>query len=220
MANRSLSLDDGLYRYLQGVGVREPDVLARLREATEREEGAEMRSAPEQGQFMAWMLRLMHASRVIEIGTYTGYASLWMALALPEDGWLVTCEVEQRWAFIARRFWEHAGVAGRIELHLRPAMETLEMLMRSGERESYDFVFIDADKERYAEYYEASLQLLRKGGVIAVDNTLWGGAVADPKRHDASTEAIRSFNRFVHDDDRVDLAMLPVADGLTLLMKR
>ncbi|RMG90777.1 MAG: methyltransferase [Zetaproteobacteria bacterium] len=220
MANKSLSLDDGLYRYLQNLGVREPDVLVRLREATALEEGAEMRSAPEQGQFMAWMLKLMNARRVIEIGTYTGYASLWMAMALPDDGWLITCEVEQRWAFMARRFWEQAGVAGRIELHLRPAMETLEMLLSSGEKESYDFVFIDADKERYTDYYEASLLLLRKGGVIAVDNTLWGGAVADAERHDVATEAIRSFNRFVHDDERVDLAMLPVADGLTLLMKR
>ena len=219
MANQTLDLSDELYRYLLSVGVREPDVLMELREATEAEEMSMMRSAPEQGQFMALLLKLMGASHVLEIGTFTGYATLWMALALPRDGKLVTCDVSERWTFIAHRFWEQAGVQGRIHLHLRPAIETLDELLELGGAASFDFAFIDADKENYGTYFEACLQLVRPGGMIAVDNTLWGGRVVDDANREASTEAIRAFNRKLIDDPRFDLCMLPVADGLSLVLK-
>lgn len=219
MAKQTLDLSDELYRYLLSVGVREPDVLMQLREATEAEEMSMMRSAPEQGQLMALLLKLMDASHVLEIGTFTGYATLWMALALPRDGRLVTCDISERWTFIAHRFWEQAGVQDRIHLHLRPALETLDELLELGGAASFDFAFIDADKENYAAYFEACLQLVRPGGLIAVDNTLWGGRVVDDTRHDVSTGAIREFNRKLIDDPRFDLCMLPVADGLTLVLK-
>jgi len=219
MAKQTLDLSDDLYRYLLNIGVREPAVLMELREATEQEEMSVMRSAPEQGQFMAMLLRLMGASRVLEIGTYTGYASLWMALAMPRDGSLVTCDVSARWTFLAHRFWEAAGVQDRIHLHLRPALETLDELIQNGGASSFDFAFIDADKENYAAYFEHCLTLVRPGGLIAIDNTLWGGSVIDAANHEASTEAIRTFNRALFDDARIELAMLPVSDGLTLAMK-
>jgi len=219
MAKQTLDLNDELYRYLLHVGVREPQVLMELREVTEAEEMSIMRSAPEQGQFMALLLKLMGAKRVLEIGTFTGYATLWMALALPRDGEIVTCDVSERWTFIAHRFWEQAGVQNRIHLHLRPALETLEELLENGAASSFDFTFIDADKENYDAYFEACLQLVRPGGLIAVDNTLWGGSVVDENNHEASTEAIRTFNEKLRDDPRFDLSMLPIADGLSLVMK-
>jgi len=219
MANKTLDLNDDLYQYLLRVGVREPQVLMQLREATELEDMSVMRSAPEQGQFMALLLKLMEARRVLEIGTYTGYATLWMALALPREGEVVTCDTSARWTFVAHRFWEQAGMQDRIHLHLRPALETLDELLEGGAASSFDFAFIDADKENYTAYFEACLQLVRPGGLIAVDNTLWSGSVIDGSNHEASTEAIRAFNERLHNDPRIELAMLPVADGLTLAMK-
>jgi len=202
------------------VGLREPEILARLREATKQEEMSVMRSAPEQGQFMAMLLKLTGAKRVLEIGAYTGYATLWMALALPEDGGIVTCDVSERWTSVARRFWKQAGVSERIRLELRPALETLDGMLADGQADAFDFAFIDADKVNYDAYYEACLKLIRPGGLICVDNTLWGGSVIDPTKHDADTEAIRTFNRKLRDDDRIGLSMLPIADGLTLALKR
>lgn len=219
MSNKTLDLSDDLYSYLLRVGVREPHVLKELRIATEAEEMSMMRSAPEQGQFMALLLKLMGASQVLEIGTFTGYATLWMALALPHDGRIVTCDISERWTFVAHRFWEQAKVQDRIHLHLRPAMETLDELLENGAASTFDFVFIDADKENYPAYFEASLKLLRPGGLIAVDNTLWSGKVVDGHNHEPSTEAIRAFNSSLCDDVRIELAMLPIADGLTLAMK-
>jgi Predicted O-methyltransferase len=219
MANRSLPLDDALYSYLLRVGVREPDVLARLRRASDREEMAIMRSAPEQGQFMAMLLKLMEAGRVLEIGTYTGYATLWMALALPRDGEIATCDISETWTAVGRRYWRLAGVEERVRLVLQPALMTLDALLAEGQRESFDFAFIDADKENYPAYYERCLELVRRGGLICIDNVLWGGAVADPKRRDGATRAIRAFNAALKRDRRVEIAMLPVADGLTLARK-
>ncbi len=220
MANKTLNLDDQLYNYLLGVGLREAQVLRDLRAATEGEEMSVMRSAPEQGQFMALLLKLMHAKRVLEIGTYTGYATLWMALALPKDGEIVTCDISEQWTFVAHRFWETAGVQDKIHLHLRPALETLDELLAHGATSSFDFAFIDADKVNYDAYFERSLALLRPGGLIAVDNTLWGGSVADADNCEPDTEAIRAFNEKLRNDERIELAMLPVADGLTLALKR
>jgi len=220
MANRTIGLDKDLYAYLLERGVREPDVLQQLREATEKEELSAMRSAPEQCQLMAMLLRLADSKRVIEVGTYTGYATLWMALALPEDGEVVTCDISERWSFVARRFWEIAGVEEKVRLHLRPALETLDALIQGGEENAFDFAFIDADKENYEHYYERCLQLVRPGGLIVIDNVLWGGSVIDASNNSAATEAIRAFNRRLQGDERVELAMLPIADGVTLALKR
>jgi len=220
MANRTLAMNEALYDYLLHVSLREPEVLQRLRHATEQEEMSEMRSAPEQGQFMAMLLKLIGARRVIEVGTYTGYATLWMALALPEDGEIVACDISERWAFVARRFWEDAGVQGKIELNVQPALHTLDGLLASGEEASFDFAFIDADKVNYPGYFERCLQLLRPGGVIAIDNVLWGGSVVDMQNTSEATEAIRAFNARLKDDARIDLSMLPISDGLTLAVKR
>jgi len=220
MANRSLGIDDRLYAYLLDHSLREADVLRRLRQATEQEELSVMRSAPEQGQFMAMLLGLLDARRVLEIGTYTGYATLCMALALPRDGEVITCDISERWSFVARRFWEEAGVSDRVRLVLQPALETLDTLLADGAHESFDFAFIDADKENYIHYYERCLTLVRPGGLICVDNVLWDGSVADERKQDAATRAIRAFNTALKEDSRIELSMLPVADGLTLARKR
>jgi predicted O-methyltransferase YrrM len=220
MANRTLSLNDALYAYLHRVSLREPKVLRKLREATEQEEHANMRSAPEQGQFMAMLLGLIGARRVIEVGTFTGYGTLWLAQALPEDGEIVTCDISERWTFVARRFWEEAGVLPKVRLELGPALETLDLLLANGEAGEFDFAFIDADKINYDGYYERCLKLVRPGGIIAVDNVLWGGDVIDEANHEESTEAIRAFNLKLADDLRIELSMLPIADGLTLAVKR
>ncbi len=220
MSNKTLSLNAALYDYLLAVSLREPDVLERLRAETARDPMARMQSAPEQGQFMALLVQLSGASKCLEIGVFTGYSALWVALALPDDGRVVACDTSEKWTAIARRYWEEAGVAGRIRLHLAPAMETLDRLLDDGEAGSFDFAFIDADKGNYRNYYERSLQLLRPGGLIVIDNTLWSGDVADPSMQDVDTVAIRQLNEFIHQDTRVELSLLPVADGLTLVLKK
>ena len=179
-----------------------------------------MQIAPEQGQFMALLARLMGARRALEVGVFTGYSALAVALALPQDGRLVACDVSAEWTAVARRYWAEAGGAHKIALHLAPALETLAALRAGGEEGTYDLAFIDADKVNYGAYYEACLALLRPGGLVLVDNVLWGGAVADPAVQDAETRAIRAFNERLHGDPRVDLAVLPVGDGLTLARKR
>jgi len=220
MANRSIVLDDGLYDYLLDMGLREPEVLQRLRFATEQQEMSIMRSAPEQGQLMAMLIGLMGAKRVLEIGTYTGYATLWMALALPDNGEIISCDISTEWTTVAQRFWHEAGVQDKVKLHLRPALETLDILIEQSQSGTFDFVFIDADKENYAAYFEASLILLRKGGLMLIDNVLWGGSVIDSKNQAASTEAIRAFNLALQSDARIAINMLPVADGITLAVKQ
>jgi predicted O-methyltransferase YrrM len=220
VSNRTISLDDRLYQYLLSVSLREQPVLRRLRQETSRLPNASMQIAPEQGQFMALLIKLTGARKVLEIGTFTGYSALTMALALPPNGRLVACDVSREWTTIAARYWAEAGVAARIDLRLAPALETTAMLLDAGEALTFDFVFIDADKERYADYYEAALQLLRAGGLIAVDNTLWNGRVANPAAHDTDTLAIRAFNERLRDDLRIDLSLVPIGDGLTLARKR
>lgn len=220
MSNRSISLNDALYDYLLSVSLRESDLQRRLREETAADPMARMQISPEQGQFMALLARLTGARRCIEIGVFTGYSSLAVALALPAGGTIVACDVSEEWTSVARRYWEAAGVAGRIELRLAPAIETLDTLLAAGAGGTFDLAFIDADKTSYLAYYERSLRLLRPGGLIVVDNTLWSGRVADPEVADADTIALRHFNECLHRDDRVDLAMLPVGDGLTLARKR
>lgn len=220
MSNRTLQMTDELYRYLLSVSLRESDVLMRLREETAGLTGAGMQISPEQGQFMTFLVRLMGAERTLEVGVFTGYSTLCTALALPKTGNVVACDVSEEWTAIARRYWRDAGVDDRIDLRLAPAVETLDTLLAEGREDSFDFAFIDADKENYLNYYQRALALVRRGGVIAIDNVLWGGSVCDAKDTDPSTVAIRELNQVLHRDERVDLTLLPIGDGLTLASKR
>jgi predicted O-methyltransferase YrrM len=220
MSRQTLTLDDRLYGYLLDESLREPDVLRRLREETASHPKAEMQIAPEQGQFMALLVRLIGARRILEVGVFTGYSSLAMALALPADGRLVACDVSEEFTSVARRYWREAGVESRIELRLAPAVETLDALLAGGDAGRFDLAFLDADKESYDAYYERSLALLRPGGLIIVDNVLQDGRVADPAVQTPPVVAIRQLNRKLLRDERIDLSMLPVADGLTLARKR
>jgi len=220
MSNRTLTLTDALYDYLLANSLREPPLLARLREETAKLPFARMQIAPEQGQFMRLLAELIGARRTIEVGTFTGYSTLSVALALPADGRLIACDVSEEYTAIARRYWAEAGLADRIELRLGPAVETLAGLISAGGAGGYDFAFIDADKESYDRYYEQCLTLLRPGGLLAIDNMLWGGAVVDAADQTAETRAIRALNGKVHGDERVSAAMVPVGDGLTLARKR
>lgn len=220
MTNRSITLTDSLYEYLLAVSSREPDLLLRLREETAELPGRSMQIAPEQGQFMALLVRLMGARLCLEIGVYTGYSSLATALALPDDGRILACDVSEEWTAIARRYWKAAGVEHKVDLRLAPALATLDALLDEGQAGRYDLAFIDADKESYVAYYERTLRLLRPGGLVIVDNTLWDGRVADPEYADEDTVALRHFNEHLHCDERVDLSLVPVGDGLTLARKR
>jgi caffeoyl-CoA O-methyltransferase len=220
MSTRSISLPGDVYAYLLKCSSREADVLARLRAATAPRPEAEMQISSDQGQFMALLVRLIGARRCIELGTYTGYSALAVALALPPDGKLIACDVSDEWTKIARQYWREAGVESRIDLRLQPAMQTLDELLAKGGRDSLDFAFVDADKPGYLGYYEKLLQLVRPGGLIAVDNTLVVAGAPIIHRDNPSTRALRAFNDHVHHDERVDLAMIPIGEGLTLLRRR
>lgn len=219
MSNRTIQLNDELYAYLLKSSVHEPAILKELRERTAPLPAARMQISPEQGQFLYWLLQTLGARRTLEVGVFTGYSSLITAMALPATGKIIACDISEEYTAIAREFWQKANVAERIDLHLRPAQETLDNLLQNGQQEQFDFAFIDADKEGYDGYYEAILQLLRCGGVIAVDNVLWSGRVIDPSITDSSTVALRAFNLKLRDDKRVSIAMLPIGDGLTLARK-
>ena len=220
MSNRTISLTESLYEYLLSASLREPDLLRQLREETAAQPDARMQISPEQGQFMGLLARLMGARRCLEIGVFTGYSSLAVALALPDAGRIVACDVSERWTAVARRYWAAAGVAHKVELRLAPALETLAQLRAAGGTGSYDFVFIDADKENYVGYFERALELVRPGGLIVADNTLWSGRVADPENAEPDTVALRHFNEHLHRDERIDLSLVPIGDGLTLARKR
>ncbi len=220
MTKKSITLTDSLYDYITRVSLREPPLLKRLREETASNLLANMQIAPEQGQFMALLIPLMGARKALEIGVFTGYSSLCVAMALQPDGKLVACDVSDEWTQIARRYWKEAGVEHKIELHLAPARDTLDRLLRNGEAGTFDFVFIDADKTGYDDYYERTLQLLRPGGLIMFDNMLRNGDVADPTVLTDSTVAIRVLNEKLLHDERITLSLLPVADGITFALKR
>ena len=219
MANKTLSLSPALHAYLVEHSVREPELLQRLRAETAEDSMSMMQISPEQGQFMQLLVRLMGAKNCLEVGVFTGYSSLAVALALPADGRIVACDVSEKWTAIARKYWKEAGVAGKIDMRIAPALATLDGLIASGKTESFDFAFIDADKTNYSGYYERVLTLLRSGGLIAIDNTLWGGLVIENKVKSADTQAIRQFNDQLRGDLRVHLSLLPVGDGLTLALK-
>lgn len=219
MANKTLSLTNALYAYLVEHSVREPEILQRLRAETGQDRMSMMQIGPEQGQFMQLLVRLMGARNCLEIGVFTGYSSLAVALVLPADGHIVACDVSEKWTAIARKYWAEAGVADRIDLRIAPALSTLDGLIASGKSGSFDFAFIDADKTNYLGYYERALTLVRPGGLIAVDNTLWGGQVIDKKAKSDDTQAIKQFNDRLRDDLRIHLSLLPIGDGLTLALK-
>ncbi len=220
MSAETFGLSDAVAHYLHSFGVREPDILARLRAETAPMKMALMQISPEQGAFMGMLIALTGARRTIEVGVFTGYSALATALALPKDGRITACDVNEKWAAIARRYWQEAGVAHKIDLRLAPAVETMDGLLDEGLAGQYDFAFIDADKENYAAYYDRAMELVRPGGLIAVDNVLWDGQVADPEIDEDPVPALRAFNERLHADSRVDLSMVPIGDGLTLARKR
>jgi predicted O-methyltransferase YrrM len=220
VAPRTLTIDDRLYDYLITHSLRDLPVLAELRAETAKLPQAGMQTAAEQGQFLGLLIELIAAKRTIEVGTFTGYSALAVALALPPEGRVIACDVNVEFTAIARRYWAKAGVAQKIDLRLAPARETLDKLLAAGEAGRFDFAFIDADKENYLIYYERCLELLRPGGLMAIDNVLWGGAVADPTTDDKDTRAIRALNDKLKGDRRVTLSMVPIGDGLSLARKR
>ena len=220
MANQTLGLNANLYQYFQQISLREPEVLKQLREETKKHPMGRMQIAPEQGQFMALLVQLMGAKKTLDIGVFTGYSALVVALALPVDGQIIACDTDEETTKIAQQFWEKAGVSHKIDLRLAPALETLDKLIAKGENNTFDFVFIDADKSNYTNYYEKALWLVKPGGLIAIDNVFWGGKVADANIQDNRTQKIRNFNEKLHQDPRISLSLVPLADGLTLALKK
>ena len=220
MTARTLNLDDALYQYLLDVSLRETPLQRRLRDETQALPMAHWQVAPEQGQFLALLVKLSGARRVIEVGTFTGYSALCMAAALPDDGQLICCDIIGDYNATARRYWQEAGLSERIELRLAPALQTLEQIEQQGQGGAFDLIFIDADKANYPAYLESALRLLRSGGLAVFDNTLWSGRVLERQPESADTRAIQELNLALKDDPRVDLSLLPLGDGLTLCRKR
>jgi predicted O-methyltransferase YrrM len=220
MSKQTTGLAETLADYIQSISLREPDILKQLREETVKLSMARMQISPEQGQLMALLVQLMGAKKTLEIGVFTGYSALAVALALPVDGKMIACEISEEYTAIAKDFWGRAGVSEKIDLRIAPALETLEKLIAEGKAGSFDLAFIDADKRNYENYYERALTLLRPGGLILIDNVLWSGKVVDPTITDKQTQAIREFNQKLHQDSRISLSVVAIADGLTLALKR
>jgi predicted O-methyltransferase YrrM len=220
MSSRNGFIEERIYRYILDNSLRDLPVLEQLRRETAKMPMGGMQVSPDQGQFMGLMVKLTGARRIVEVGTFTGYSSLAMALALPEDGRIVACDVSEEYTQVARRYWKAAGVAHKIELRLGPGAQTLEKMLKAGEGGSYDLAFIDADKVSYDAYYEYCLKLLRQGGLIMIDNVLWGGRPANAEEKGEDTMAIRKLNAKIRADERVDQVLLSIGDGLTLARKR
>ena len=221
MSTQILNLNENLYNYLLSVGVRDSEILKQLREENAQYPRAVMQIAPEQGQFMGLLIQLLGVKKALEVGVFTGYSSLVVAMALPEDGRLIACDISDEYTQMARKYWEKAGVAHKVDLRIAPAIETLDQLITEGHSNSFDFAFIDADKSNYDNYYERALQLVRPGGLIAVDNVLWSGRVTHPvEEQDNRTKRIDALNQKIHSDERVAMSLVPIADGLMLAMKR
>ncbi|EDX84719.1 O-methyltransferase superfamily [Synechococcus sp. PCC 7335] len=219
MSNQSIGLGDRLHDYLLSASLRELPVQTELRKRTAQHPQSRMQISPEQGQFMALLVQLINAKKTLEIGVFTGYSTLSVALALPDEGRIVACDVNEKDCAIARAYWKKANVAHKIELRIAPALETLDNLIANRESDTFDFAFIDADKSNYDSYYEKSLQLVRPGGLIAIDNMLWYGRVADLDIQDKRTQRIRALNEKVRNDERVTMSLLPIGDGLLLILK-
>lgn len=220
MSNQTIGLSPEFYSYYRSITVREPEILKKLREETASHPRAMMQIAPEQGQFLAFLVQLIGAKHTLEIGVFTGYSSLVTALALPPEGKIIACDMSEEYTAIARRYWQEAGVSNKIDLRIAPALETLDELISQGYSNRFDFAFIDADKGNYSNYYEKSLELIRKGGLIAIDNVFWGSKVADLEIQDNQTNKIREFNQKLYEDKRINLSVVPIADGLTLALKK
>ena len=219
MSTATIILDKKLREYLLNVSVKESEILRELREETAQMEYSAMQISPEQGAFMSFLVELIQAKRTIEIGVFTGYSALVVAMALPEDGIVTACDVSEEWANVGMKYWKKAQVEDKIDLRIAPALKTLDQLLSEGKQGTYDFAFIDADKIEYQGYFDKSLELLRIGGLIAIDNVLWGGSVIDDSIQDSSTKAIREFNENLSSDSRVSISMVPIGDGLTLACK-
>ena len=219
MSSDTIELNQSLRDYLINVSVKEPGVLKDLREETLQLDEFQMQISPEQGSFLSFLVKLINAKHTLDIGVFTGYSSLVVALQLPQNGYVTACDTNEEWTEIAQKYWKEAKVEDKIDLHIAPAVETLEKLISNGNEELYDFSFIDADKINYKHYFEQSLTLVRKGGVIAIDNVLWGGRVLDNSDTEPATRAIREFNSKLYEDDRVAISMIPIGDGLTLAQK-
>jgi predicted O-methyltransferase YrrM len=221
MSDRSIGLSEALHQYLLANSVREPEVLANLRQETDRHPLSNMQISPEQGQLMGLLVQLIGAKKCLEIGVFTGYSSLSVALNLPDDGRIVACDVSDEFTAIARKYWQAAGVSEKIDLQIAPALETLDRLLANGEAGTFDFAFIDADKNNYAAYYDRCFDLVRQGGLILVDNVLWYGRVIDPTMNeDKRTQAIKEINQQIYQDDRVQISLIPIGDGLTIARKK
>ncbi|MEC9027276.1 MAG: class I SAM-dependent methyltransferase [Candidatus Neomarinimicrobiota bacterium] len=220
MSNQTISITDSIYKYLCENSLREDEVLSSLRAYTYRMQQRNMQISPEQGQFMQLLIKLMGAKNTIEIGVFTGYSSLCVALALPLDGKIIACDISTKYTDIAEKYWKDANVRDKIDLRIGPALDTLQKLIDKGLSNTFDFSFIDADKINYDNYYELCLKLLRPGGLIAIDNVLWSGDVVDERINDIDTESIRSLNKKIYIDKRVDISILPIGDGLTLALKK
>lgn len=219
MSNMTLGISETLENYVHKVTVNESDILKSLREQTAKLSESMMQISPEQGQFMALLVKLINAKCIIEVGVFTGYSSLCMAKAMPDDGTIIACDMSEQWTNMAKPYWEEAGISHKIDLRLAPALDTLVKLSDEGQNGQFDLIFIDADKENYLHYYEQALKLLRSGGLMLIDNTLWSGRVADDTVNDAPTNAIRALNKLIPQDDRVMSSLLTVSDGLTLVYK-
>ncbi len=220
MSRQTINLNSGLYRYMLSNTLREDDIAQALRERTAAMAESNMQISPEQGQLMYLLAKLVGCRNAIEVGVFTGYSTLCVARALPAAGRLIACDVSEDWTSVGREYWQQAQVDRKIDLRIAPALDTLQQLIEKGQTRLFDFAFIDADKSNYDNYYEACLKLVRANGLIAIDNTLWAGAVADPEADDEDTQAIRALNRKIHQDGRVDQILLPVGDGLTLVRPR
>ena len=219
MSSDTIELNQSLREYLINFSVKEPGVLKDLREETLQLDEFQMQISPEQGSFLSFLVKLINAKHTLDIGVFTGYSSLVVALQLPQNGYVTACDTNEEWTEIAQKYWKEAKVEDKIDLHIAPAVETLEKLISNGNEGLYDFSFIDADKINYQHYFEQSLTLVRKGGVIAIDNVLWGGRVLDNSDTEPATRAIREFNSKLFEDDRVVISMIPIGDGLTLAQK-
>ncbi|MCW5319440.1 methyltransferase domain-containing protein [Nostoc sp. KVJ3] len=217
---KNWQIPEALHNYILTVSLHESDILRQIREETAKLKDAAMQIPAEQGQFLAFMTQLINAKKTLEVGVFTGYSTLWMALALPPEGRIIACDISEEWTTIAQRYWEQAGVANKIDLRVGPALETLDALLSNSEAGTFDLIFIDADKENYLNYFEQAMQLLRSGGLIIIDNVLWSGRVIDEEAQDSETVAIRLVNEKLYQDTRIDISLLPVADGLTLVRKR
>lgn len=220
MKKRSLNLTDELYQYMLDISLKESEIAERLRDETKKMLVSALQSPPEESQFIALLLRLFNAKRIIEVGTFTGYTTLIMAQTIPSDGKIYACDISEKWTSIGRKYWEEAGVEEKIELNISPAIETLERLLSEGLANTFDFIFIDADKDHYVEYYEKARKLIRIGGLIAIDNVFWNGAVINDLNNGSDVLAIRKLNKIVLEEKDFDISTVPIGDGLTLALRK